>query len=76
MTAKFLNTEQKTYANRRPQQHTHSFKTTQWKKEQFFEALRDPVTWLLFVYTLCSTIPNGGLTNVRQPHSRNTIYTC
>lgn len=62
--ARFLSKSERDYANRRPQQHNHSFKTTVWKKSQFFEALTDPKTWFLFVYTICSTIPNGGLTNV------------
>lgn len=63
-TARFLSPKDQDFANRRPQQNTHSFKTTVWKKDQFLEALRDPKTWFLFIYTVCSTIPNGGITNV------------
>ena len=63
-TARFLPAADKEYAAQRSQQHTRSFKTTTWRKEQFLEAIKDPKTWFLFVYTVCSTIPNGGLTNV------------
>ncbi|OBT95747.1 hypothetical protein VE01_06411 [Pseudogymnoascus verrucosus] len=63
LNARFLTPDQRTYAHRRPQQEAHSFKTTEWKKDQFLEALRDPKTWLLFFYTICSNIPNGGFTS-------------
>ncbi|KAJ5951309.1 uncharacterized protein N7479_009722 [Penicillium vulpinum] len=32
------------------------------KMSQVFEALRDPVTWFLSLYTFCVNIANGGLT--------------
>ena len=63
LTARFFMPDQRPYAHRRPQQKTHSFKSKEWKKGQFIEALQDPKTWLIFVYTICSCIPNGGLTS-------------
>lgn len=63
LTARFLPQDQRNYAYLRPQQVTHSFKTSKWKKSQFIEALCDPKTWLIFVYTVCSSIPNGGYTS-------------
>jgi ACS family allantoate permease-like MFS transporter len=63
LNARFLSADQRTYAYRRPQQDTHSFKTKEWKMAQFIEALVDPKTWLIFVFAVCSQIPNGGLTS-------------
>lgn len=63
LDARFLTPEQRTYANRRPQQHTHSFQTKEWKKDQVIEALKDPKTWLLCIYQICTCIPNGGYTS-------------
>lgn len=63
LKAHFLDSDQRNYAYLRPQQDTHSFKTTKWKKDQFFEALRDPKTWIIFVYTFASCVPNGGYTS-------------
>ncbi|CEJ87121.1 hypothetical protein VHEMI04310 [[Torrubiella] hemipterigena] len=63
LNARFLTPEERVYAHRRPQQKTRSFKTNEWKKDQFFEALKDPKTWLLFFFTICTCIPNGGYTS-------------
>lgn len=63
LNARFLDAQERMYANRRPQQQTRSFKTSEWKLDQFLEALRDPKTWLLFIFTICTCIPNGGYTS-------------
>ncbi|OAA72334.1 Major facilitator superfamily domain, general substrate transporter [Cordyceps fumosorosea ARSEF 2679] len=63
LDARFLTQDERAYALRRPQQQTHSFKTTEWKREQFVEALCDPKTWLLCIYTICTSLPNGGYTS-------------
>jgi len=60
-TAKFLTPHERSLALVRPQKATHSFQTRQWKKDQFIEALIDPKTWLLFLYTILTSIPNGGI---------------
>lgn len=67
-TARFLSDPDKIYAGKRSQAHTRSFKSSTWKKSQCIEALTDPKTWFLFIYTICSTVPNGGFTNVNQHH--------
>ncbi len=41
------------------------FRGDKWKKEQMFEALRDPKAWLSVVIMLSSR-PNGGIGNVRK----------
>ena len=63
LNARFLQPDRRTYAYYRPQQHTHSPKTKEWKKAQFVEALLDPKTWFIFVFTFCSSMPNGGYTS-------------
>ncbi|KAJ3495451.1 hypothetical protein NLG97_g3391 [Lecanicillium saksenae] len=63
LDARFLTPEERNYANRRPQQSTHSFQTKEWKKDQVIEALQDPKTWLLCIYQICTCIPNGGYTS-------------
>ncbi|KAF2417680.1 MFS general substrate transporter [Tothia fuscella] len=39
----------------RPQKNARSFKTNEWKLKQAIEAVKDPKTWLLFLYTFCSS---------------------
>lgn len=63
LDARFLSPRERTYAHRRPQQHTHSFKTSEWKRDQVLEAFKDPKTWLLCIYQICTCIPNGGYTS-------------
>lgn len=63
LTARFLTKDERAYAHRRPQQKTHSFQTKEWKRGQFVEALIDPKTWLLCIYTFCTSLPNGGYTS-------------
>jgi len=60
-TAKFLTPHERPLALVRPQKATHSFKTRQWKKSQAIEGLIDPKTWLLFLFTILTSIPNGGI---------------
>lgn len=39
------------------------FGNKEFKWYQFREAMMDIKTWLFFVYSICSNVPNGGLTN-------------
>ena len=64
LTARFLTPAEREYANRRPQAALRSFKSTEWKKDQFYETLIDPKTWLVFIYVTLNCIPATGLTNV------------
>lgn len=68
--AKWLTPHEREIAHSRPQRKTHSFKSTRWLPYQAVEALKDPKTWLLFFYTAFTSLPNGGVTNVRN------IITC
>ncbi|KAL4862778.1 hypothetical protein BDV12DRAFT_38850 [Aspergillus spectabilis] len=62
-TAQFLSEDEREYVHQRAQQETHTTVSHEWSKGQCFEAVIDPKTWLLFVYTTASCIPNGGLTS-------------
>ena len=64
LKARWLIPHEREIAHSRPQKRNHSFKSTEWKVSQAVEALRDPKTWLLFLYTAFTSLPNGGYTNV------------
>lgn len=64
LTASFLKSSQREYAFRRPQKDQHTYKSKEWGKEQFVEAIIDPKTWLISIATFCTSVPNGGLTSV------------
>jgi ACS family allantoate permease-like MFS transporter len=65
LAARWLTPHERELAHSRPQKKTHSFKSTYWKPHQALEAIKDPKTWLLFFYTAFTSLPNGGVTNVR-----------
>jgi ACS family allantoate permease-like MFS transporter len=64
LKAKWLTPHEREIAHSRPQKRNHSFKSNEWKLSQAIEALKDPKTWLLFFYTVFTSLPNGGYTNV------------
>lgn len=64
LKAKWLAPHERQVAHSRPQKRNHSFKTNDWKLHQALEAVKDPKTWLLFWYTILTSFPNGGYTNV------------
>lgn len=66
LQAKWLTPHEREIAHARPQKRNHSFKTNEWKLYQAVEAVKDPKTWLLFFYTVFSSLPNGGYTNVSK----------
>ncbi|KAJ5921220.1 hypothetical protein N7466_009546 [Penicillium verhagenii] len=61
--ARFLSKEEGEFIHQRAQRETHTTVSYKWSKGQCIEALMDPQTWLLFVYAMGSSIPNGGLTS-------------
>jgi hypothetical protein len=61
-TCRFLSPEEREIAVRRLIT-SSSRKENIYKKYQFVEALMDPQTWLLVIYTFCMNVPNGGLTS-------------
>ncbi|KAL2802088.1 major facilitator superfamily domain-containing protein [Aspergillus granulosus] len=62
-TARFLNEDEREPAYQRPQQETRSTIDHKWFTSEFIEALIDLKTWLIFIATVASCIPNGGLTS-------------
>ncbi|KAF2503227.1 MFS general substrate transporter [Lophium mytilinum] len=63
LKARWLTPHEREIAHSRPQKQTHSFKSNVWKRSQAIEAVKDPKTWLLFFYTIFTSMPNGGYTN-------------
>lgn len=62
-TARFLTSSERITAVARLQTSANK-KVTTWKRSQLVEALVDPQTWLLFLYTFCINVGNGGLSSV------------
>ncbi|KAL5041768.1 hypothetical protein BDW71DRAFT_217417 [Aspergillus fruticulosus] len=56
---------QRTVANKTGMMDNDSF-----KPDQAWQALRDPQTWFLVLYTFCVNLSNGGITSVCLPHLR------
>lgn len=61
--ARFLNRREKLIAIERIRGNFQGIGSRTWKWPQFFEAFRDPRTYLYVVYTLLMNIPNGGITS-------------
>lgn len=60
-SAWWLTLRQRVIATRRQAGNHTGMESKQWKWAQFFEALYDPKTWLIFCINLVLNIPNGGL---------------
>lgn len=66
--AKFITERQKAIAIDRVRADQTGIENKTFKKEQMIEAFLDPKTWLMFLFNIWISIPNGGLTNVsNQP---------
>lgn len=61
--AGFINERQKAIAVERVRADQTGMENKTWKREQVVEALCDPKTWLMFLFNIFVSIPNGGLTN-------------
>ncbi|KAH8885747.1 MFS general substrate transporter [Thozetella sp. PMI_491] len=61
--AKFLTENERRIAVHRVAQNMTGIKGYEWKSYQVWHALKDPKVWLLMVYELFKSIPNGGITN-------------
>lgn len=59
----FLTEEEKQMVVERIRGNQQGFGNRTFKKHQFIEALTDTKTWLFFVLSIATNIPNGGLTN-------------
>lgn len=68
-SAKFLTTEEKIWVIRRVQRTTNSaIEQKYFKKYQFVEAMRDPMTWLFSLYTFLLMLANN------LPYQQNLLF--
>jgi hypothetical protein len=63
--AKFITERQKAISIDRVRSDQTGIQTKAFKKEQMIETFLDPKTWLMFLFNIVISIPNGGLTNVK-----------
>ncbi|KAK2599057.1 hypothetical protein QQS21_005463 [Conoideocrella luteorostrata] len=63
INAKFLNRREKLIAIDRIRGNSQGIGNRQWNWDQFFEAFRDPRTYLYVLFSLLMNIPNGGITS-------------
>ncbi|KAM5353399.1 hypothetical protein ACJ41O_000049 [Fusarium nematophilum] len=61
--AKFLNHREKVIAIERIRGNFQGIGSRKWKWSQFYEAFRDPRTYLYVLFSLLMNIPNGGITS-------------
>ncbi|KAI9742371.1 MAG: hypothetical protein M1818_003904 [Claussenomyces sp. TS43310] len=61
--AKFVSEREKAIAVDRVRADQTGVENKTFKKEQMIEAFLDPKTWLMFLFNIWISIPNGGLTN-------------
>ncbi|KAK5125366.1 hypothetical protein LTR85_000475 [Meristemomyces frigidus] len=64
--AKFLNERQKAIAVERVRADQTGMENKVFKREQMLEAFKDPKTWLMVLFNVFVSIPNGGLTNFQS----------
>ncbi|PVI01646.1 allantoate permease [Periconia macrospinosa] len=62
LTSKFLTEEEKIIVVDRAKMNGTGMENKKFKWEQFWEAMKDLKTWLLFLFAVASNSPNGGLT--------------
>ncbi|KAL1863106.1 hypothetical protein Daus18300_008098 [Diaporthe australafricana] len=63
INARFLNRREKLIAIERIRVNFQGIGSRKWKWSQFFEAFRDPRTYLYMLFSLLMNIPNGGITS-------------
>ena len=61
--AKFISEREKAIHIERMRADQTGIENKTFKREQMMEAFRDPKTWLMFMFNIFISIPNGGLTN-------------
>lgn len=71
MQAKFLTEQQRSRAIARVKDNGTGIENKHFKIKQFWEAMLDLKTWLLFLFALTSNCPNGGLSAVRSSPSKH-----
>ncbi|KAM5342279.1 hypothetical protein ACJ41O_013245 [Fusarium nematophilum] len=73
--AKFITERQKAIVIDRLREDRTGVENKNFKKDQLVECLLDPKTWLMFVFHIMISIPNGGLTNFAPLVIRGLGYT-
>jgi MFS family permease len=69
LKTKFLTNHERALALNRVKVNNTGIENKEFKMKQFYEALSDMKTWLLFLFAVASNSPNGGLTTVRPNQS-------
>lgn len=59
--AKFMTRRERYYLVRRVAENQTGIVGYSWKGYQIAEAAKDPKTWIIFFFNICTNIPNGGL---------------
>lgn len=68
-TAKFLSERQRVVAVERVAVNRQGVKNHHFKKDQMWQTLYDPKTWILFIMAVGAQVPNSAITSVRLPSS-------
>ncbi|KAL2818646.1 major facilitator superfamily domain-containing protein [Aspergillus granulosus] len=63
LTTRFLNESERALVVVKVKNNGTGVENKKFKWEQFWEAMRDAKTWLLFLFAVASNSPNGGLTS-------------
>lgn len=69
LTTKWLTDAERVVALDRVKDNKTGIENKEFKIKQFFEAMTDLKTWLLFLFAVASNAPNGGLTTVSKRHA-------
>lgn len=73
LKAKFLTEHERALAINRVKSNNTGIENKHFKMPQFWEAMFDMKTWLLFLFAVTSNSPNGGLTTVRLVVAESVI---
>jgi hypothetical protein len=73
MTARFLSKEDRHKAVIRVQENMTGIKTSEFKSQQFIEALLDLKCWALVFVQITSSIPNGRVSSLSRQNHRNSL---
>lgn len=72
-TAKFLTEHERAIAVERVASNRQGIKNSQFKMDQFWQTMRDPKTWILFVMAIGAQVPNSALTSVSLEDQLHSI---
>lgn len=72
LTTKWLTDAERAVALDRVKNNKTGIENKEFKSKQFWEAMTDLKTWLLFLFAVASNAPNGGLTTVSERIGRHS----